>query len=103
MSYVETKLKSLESRIEKLEKRRVGKVGEMADWIIAKLDDDGYMPVRKIKRAANEMGYSWQMLQRVRREKLGKQIVVKHTDNGWIWKKTNFQVKALNFDNKTEY
>lgn len=61
-------IKEIEARILKLELQRGGKLGEMANWIRNKVREKMWISTEDIRAQGEKVGYSWQMLQRAKRE-----------------------------------
>lgn len=83
----EKKFRQLEKRVELLELRRGHKQKEHVEWIKSMFDDKAMrISVKALMKEAKRKGYSWQMIQRARREQLeGKIEVVTEQGKGWFW------------------
>lgn len=89
-----TDLKHLEMRVRKIEHIlllmqksgiRGHKLTEIALWIKEIVKEHKSIRVEKLKIMALKKGYSWQMVQRARRELLSKTIETVQRQ-GWRWK-----------------
>lgn len=92
---LEKRLKSLEKtvneltdRIEMLERKpKYGdRTKQMADWILSLFEDKDRLPVRVIMNKAKKMGFSTQMISKVRRDMFADKVVSSvGPGQGWCW------------------
>lgn len=86
--FIEADVKKLKQEVKDLA-RTAGKprVTKYKEWLLAVFEDHAEIPVWKLRAAAKEKGFSWQMITKTRAAELENEIVPSHNKKkGWCWR-----------------
>lgn len=83
---IEHEIRQLQKRVTLIEMRRGKKLKQIANWLQSNFDSKHTkISVKKLRRLSNHDGYSWQMIQRARREILCDDIEPLQVKGVWYW------------------